>query len=289
MKKWNEESDLPLRNVPQPERVKMYEDIIARMQIVRKGIKELKEPKVEVEDKLVPLNDKDRVKVESYWSKGSANQILVSAFKIDVSVSDIRTLADGKWLNDNVIDFYLTLVTERCKNENFKGPKSFVFSTHFFSTMEGPKGYKGVERWAKRKNVDVTKMDYIFVPINRNNVHWCLAVINNKERKFQFYDSMGGGGAPALSLLRLYMISESERLFSNDPGMQEKYRRMYYEDFEICDRIECPQQENSYDCGVFTCKAVEVLSRGRKLIFSQKDMPMLRRLMVHAIITKQLI
>jgi Ulp1 family protease len=35
---------------------------------------------------------------------------------------------------------------------------------------------------------------------------------------------------------------------------------------------KCPKQTNSYDCGVFTCKYMEYLSRDKKLDFNQDDM-----------------
>ena len=42
-----------------------------------------------------------------------------------------------------------------------------------------------------------------------------------------------------------------------------------------------PQQENGYDCGVFTCQFLETLSRGEESFrFSQKNMPYLRRRMI---------
>jgi len=43
-----------------------------------------------------------------------------------------------------------------------------------------------------------------------------------------------------------------------------------------------PQQENGYDCGVFTCQFLEALSRGEEddFGFSQVDMPYLRRRMI---------
>jgi sentrin-specific protease 1 len=41
---------------------------------------------------------------------------------------------------------------------------------------------------------------------------------------------------------------------------------------------DVPQQENGYDCGMFTCCFLEALSRGEETFnFSQKDMPYLRR------------
>jgi len=42
-----------------------------------------------------------------------------------------------------------------------------------------------------------------------------------------------------------------------------------------------PQQENGYDCGVFTCQFMESLSRGEETFnFTQENMPYLRRRMI---------
>lgn len=42
-----------------------------------------------------------------------------------------------------------------------------------------------------------------------------------------------------------------------------------------------PQQENGFDCGVFTCQFLEALSRGEEdFPFTQANMPYLRRKMV---------
>jgi sentrin-specific protease 1 len=42
-----------------------------------------------------------------------------------------------------------------------------------------------------------------------------------------------------------------------------------------------PQQENGYDCGVFTCQFLEALSRGEEAFrFTQQDMTYLRRRMI---------
>jgi sentrin-specific protease 1 len=34
-------------------------------------------------------------------------------------------------------------------------------------------------------------MEKVIVPVHLGN-HWCLAVINFKEKRFEYYDSMGG-------------------------------------------------------------------------------------------------
>jgi sentrin-specific protease 1 len=45
---------------------------------------------------------------------------------------------------------------------------------------------------------------------------------------------------------------------------------------------DTPQQENGYDCGVFTCQAMENLSRGVPVPFdfTQRNMPYLRKRMI---------
>jgi sentrin-specific protease 1 len=47
-------------------------------------------------------------------------------------------------------------------------------------------------------------------------------------------------------------------------------------------------QENTSDCGVFTCSFAECLSRGGEFDFAQKDIQSLRRRMVHNIVEKEL-
>lgn len=52
---------------------------------------------------------------------------------------------------------------------------------------------------------------------------------------------------------------------------------------------DIPQQENAYDCGVFTCTILEYLSRGEEVFnFTQKHMPYIRRKMILEIATSQL-
>jgi sentrin-specific protease 1 len=50
-----------------------------------------------------------------------------------------------------------------------------------------------------------------------------------------------------------------------------------------------PEQENNYDCGVFTCQTLEFISRGEEdFPFTQKDMPYLRQRMIWEISRSQL-
>ncbi|CAH8296164.1 unnamed protein product, partial [Schistosoma turkestanicum] len=50
-----------------------------------------------------------------------------------------------------------------------------------------------------------------------------------------------------------------------------------------------PQQYNGSDCGVFLCTFGEFISRDASFIFSQDDMPGIRKRMMYEILTQQLL
>ncbi len=52
---------------------------------------------------------------------------------------------------------------------------------------------------------------------------------------------------------------------------------------------DVPQQQNGSDCGVFTCKFAEYLSRDANLTFVQENMNYYRDRMIYEIIEKDLL
>lgn len=216
-----------------------------------------------------PLSQDQLDVVNLYWGS-RANKPVVSAYAIDISVRDIQTLNDTCWLNDNVIDFYLNMVTENSKD-------TYCWTTHFFTTLKS-KGYQGVARWAKRRKVNLMEKDLIVVPINIMGTHWAAAAIDNKEQTISYYDSLSSSGnARAVLLLQDYMTKECERL-AVDPIQ-----------YSLLPNVKTPQQQNGYDCGVFTCTVARKVAERSPLAFSQKDMKTIRRKMAYEIITKSLL
>ncbi|KAK9450556.1 uncharacterized protein V1518DRAFT_371733 [Limtongia smithiae] len=244
------------------------------------AIADLRKPRREAINDLTPEQQRT---VDAALQSRDLGRTVVSAFRIDISVGDLRTLGDRQWLNDNVIDFYLEMVTDRSRRHaaqrDRQFPKTFCYTTHFFTTLAS-KGYLGVARWGKRKQLNMGNIDYIFVPINVHNTHWCVSVINIKEKKFEYYDSLGGGPGGAFSHLMEYVANEAR---TQGVAMDD------VDEWETVVAKDSPMQENGYDCGVFTCKTVEVLSRDVALTFSQKDMKRLRRRMVFEIISGKLL
>jgi len=216
-----------------------------------------------------------------------------------VYAKDIARLKPRTWLNDELVNFYGALIMERAEKAeasnngvngvkvnglhgkfsavNGLGPK--LLKVHFFNTFFYPKVVEGYEksklsRWTKK--IDIFKKDIVLIPVNHTNSHWTAAAINFRRKRVESYDSMGIRRADVVANLRKYLDKEH----------MDKKKKPFdfsgWDDFMASDDDKWfPQQENGFDCGVFTCQYLEALSRGEEMFaFTQKDMPYLRRKMV---------
>lgn len=93
-----------------------------------------------------------------------------------------------EWLNDDVVNAYCRLVTDR---EAAKGNKIAVVPTSFWVTYS-QRGWKAVARWPKRAGCgpgDMEKCTRVFMPVNPGS-HWFFGCINVRQRRFEVYDSL---------------------------------------------------------------------------------------------------
>lgn len=116
--------------------------------------------------------------------------------------NDLKTLMPRQWLNDEVINFYAEMLRqsqsrhieewEKNDEKNKKPFDAYIHSTFLFSTLESS-GYDKAKlgRWVKK--VDLFGKDIIIFPINRGQSHWVCGAINMRKKRFEIYDSMGGG------------------------------------------------------------------------------------------------
>ncbi|XP_038723852.1 ubiquitin-like-specific protease 1A isoform X1 [Tripterygium wilfordii] len=171
-----------------------------------------------------------------------------------------------------VINLYFELLKEREMREPEKFLRCHFFNTFFYKKLiSGRSGfeYSAVKRWptAKRLGYGLIECDKIFVPIH-NEIHWCLAVINKKDEKFQYLDSLGGKDQNVLRVLAKYFVEEVKDKSGQDVDVS------YWEQQVVED---LPEQENGFDCGMFMIKYADFYSRGPGLCFNQEHMPYFRR------------
>ena len=103
----------------------------------------------------------------------------------------------------------------------------------------------------------------------------CLAVMNFKHKRLEFYDSMRGPGARHLNNLARYLHDESNH---------KRHIPCNVRDWERYVPQDIPVQANGYDCGVFVIKYAEKLCMGQHLTFTQADLPRFRREVVLALL-----
>ncbi|RCK62306.1 Sentrin-specific protease 2 [Candida viswanathii] len=215
-----------------------------------------------------PLSPGQLSQVDQIWRTRA--KVVNSNYQIDITTLDLQTLREPSWLNDNVIDYYFNLIMNAY-------PDVFGWTTHFYTALES-KGYTGVQRWAKRKKVNLFEKSKVLVPVNISNTHWALAVIDNLEKTIAYYDSLNTVGNPrAVENLAAYMDGEAKRL---------SHEKVTY---TLVPHVKSPQQKNGSDCGVFTCTAARYISGNKPLGYSQNDMKVIRRRMVYEILENKLL
>lgn len=206
-------------------------------------------------------------------------QQLIFKFGLPITRSDIKTLDwhRQKWLNDTVINYYMNLIMERSElRENDGYPKVFATNTFFLDRLST--GYAAVKRWTRK--VDIFDKEVILVPVHVNGVHWCMAIINLKVKTIKYYDSMGKANDKVLSMLANYLQEE----------MRDKKKQiMDMSGWRTENVVGIPQQQNGFDCGVFSCMFAEFYTRKRPFTFSQAHMEYFRQKMVLEITTGKML
>ncbi|NXJ76750.1 SENP2 protease, partial [Trogon melanurus] len=214
--------------------------------------------------------------IAAAFGKGHPDEVLSSAFKLKVTREDIQTLKNHRWLNDEVINFYMSLLMERSKKEGY--PVVHAFSTFFYPKLTSG-GYSAVRRWTR--GVDLFKQDLVLVPIHLR-AHWALVVIDIRKKTVDYFDSLGQKGDKICQTLFQYLQEESQEKRNLELSFSE-WTLHSMESHEI------PQQLNGSDCGVFVCKYADYVSRDKPITFTQSHMPYFRKKMVWEIIHQQLL
>ncbi|XP_058810240.1 sentrin-specific protease 1-like [Phymastichus coffea] len=213
-------------------------------------------------------------KIESALSSGPGNEVLVQEFGLRITRKDIHTLAGLNWLNDEVINFYMNLLIKRGNCGNY--PTVYAMNTFFYPKLLSS-GHIALKRWTRK--IDIFSKDLIIVPIHLG-IHWCMSIIDFRNKTVQYYDSMGSPNDKCLRVLKQYLQDES---------IDKKKKSFEFLGWNFECIKDIPKQMNGSDCGVFSCMFAEYVSANKKLDFTQEDMPYFRKKMIYEILTVQLL
>lgn len=252
------------------ERVLNQVELMMEEKEKRKEVELKKAAKEAAKNILRPLTPSEQEIVqECMYGIGPPGEIIAMSGTDSVQRDSIQKLQPGRWLNDEVIHYFLVMLAKRDEDLVATGARerrSHFFKSFFITKLLDESGYsyRSVKRWSKKvAGKDIFNLDKVIVPVNISGMHWCLVVISVQEKKIQFYDSMGGGGKRYLDGLMQYL---------KDEHMDKKKTPMDGVDdwkLVVCEP-DTPQQENGFDCGVFTCMFADFISQDMPLSISQE-------------------
>ena len=179
-----------------------------------------------------------------------------------VYVSDYRTLNDRTWLNDTIIGFAYDILANKIYHDSPKNSLLFVHPT----TVNVIK-FENDEEDLVPLIVDagLQTFDYIFLPINNSQSimsgsgsHWALMLYQRHNNTFYYLDSAG-----TYNLLYAKKIANKIYPYIHPKQKKDKGDEKVEEDatndkdidyMKVLNnfvKLQVPQQENSYDCGMF--------------------------------------
>ncbi|QLQ79273.1 hypothetical protein HG537_0B06210 [Torulaspora globosa] len=244
---------------------KNYRKLLEERQQILDKVKEKKE--LGKQRNLVPQLKSDEIAFVQKTLARKDNAVLSNKGNFEVTVRDFKTLTPRRWLNDTIIEFFM-------KEIETSNKRIVAFNSFFYTTLS-ERGYQGVRRWMKKKKVQINELDKVFVPINLNQSHWALGMIDITKRRIVYVDSLSNGpnavSFAILSDLRDYVINESKNTLGSDFELQN---------------IKCPQQPNGFDCGIYLCMNTLYLSQDSSLTFTQNDAVRMRIYIAHLVLKK---
>ncbi|KAM4570797.1 sentrin-specific protease 1-like [Fundulus diaphanus] len=238
----------------------------------------IEEPKSEEDKPEFPdLTEEMEAEVFRALTKGgNPHEVLSEGFGLSLTRKDLQTLSNLNWLNDEVINFYMNLLVERSKQPTL--PSANTFNTFFYPKLRSS-GYSAVRRWTKK--MDIFAKDILLVPVHLG-MHWCLSVVDFRKKSVTYFDSMGGSNDEACRILFDYLQQESRDKKGKEldtSGWSQRSKKPG----------EIPQQMNGSDCGMFTCKYADYITKDKPITFTQNHMPYFRRRMVWEILNHKLL
>lgn len=173
-------------------------------------------------------------------------------------ISGRSIISSENWLNDESLNAFIALL-----NRNY--PSSYMFTTNFYVKYK-KEGYDKLRRWTKK--INITAFDHLLIPLNPNQNHWSVMVVDLRKKCFYYFDSLTIENQYDMEFkeyvttvfkdLKQYFISE----------FKDKFRQNITFNLSQCIIVKTtPQQINYKDCGIFMTRVAE-------LVMSKKRLPL---------------
>ncbi|XAR48496.1 Ulp1 peptidase [Bertholletia excelsa] len=179
---------------------------------------------------------------------------------VSISKRDVDLLQPDTFVNDTIIDFYIKYLKNEM--EPLKRNRFHFFNSFFFrklidldkdpsSAFEGRAAFQRVRKWTRK--VNLFEKDYVFIPVNFN-YHWSLIVICHPGEVDKFPGKMANEDLKKSQ--KVPCILHMDSIKGNHTGLKDLVQS------------QLPQQQNSFDCGLFLLHYVECFLADAPLEFN---------------------
>jgi Ulp1 family protease len=202
------------------------------------------------------------------------NSVVIKGFNIEISLNDLQTLKLNSvsktfnWVNDNIIDFYLKMISY-----NQISKKVFTISSIFFKSI-----FCKISQCKQRESIDsiissvlrqkwidnkhLFDCDLLFIPICHGS-HWFLFSIDMNKKTINHLNSIDKYSDKILptcfNIIQMFLLSSAS-------NSKIKFNTNEWK----CQTLaNLPQQVNSVDCGIFLCKYASCVAFDSGFLFDQ--------------------
>ncbi|KAF2473878.1 uncharacterized protein BDR25DRAFT_392284 [Lindgomyces ingoldianus] len=245
-------------------------------------------PLVPIQKPLVaPLCDKWKKELDAAVQKTDYGKISMDLVQHKLNTHDFGTIlpdlfngGSSWWLNDNVINEYLSILVDHIKTkQGYKhrrggpAPPVHAFPSQWWINVNDD--IKKVERWATKKQLGGKQLldaKLLLFPICEGH-HWRLLAIKPKERTIEYLDSLQKPSGQSTTSSRY--ISKAKEWLRMELG--DSYNNAEWRVVQQRSQL----QQNGDDCGVFTVLNALALLRDEQpdRVVSEKGMSDARRQM----------
>ncbi|XP_073352586.1 uncharacterized protein [Aegilops tauschii subsp. strangulata] len=185
-------------------------------------------------------------------------QLLVQIDGSSVLQHQLMCLLDEKeWVNDDVINAYICCIKDQIHLQN---DNKVYFESPFVTSLFKRDGTIGIQEGSAFMTeivLEYMQHDMIKLPINANNTHWYLAVVNTKKCEVQVLDSLCWNSdrddlANTLRGIQFHLdLLKSQKLVSDD------WKDVDLTEWKITEQLQKAIQKDSSSCGLFMVKFME--------------------------------
>lgn len=191
----------------------------------------------DLEKIFAPVSIEKQVAIKQIFNSSKQNIKQTASVQPKVSIAGFCTLQPGKWLNDEIIDFVFQMLQEKYMDKYFYVPVNIMKLQ-----MSGSKEI--VQKYLSKHILQGANFKKWFFPVNINGKHWALLVIDTEKKTIYYCNTMYTAN---------YIDRDGQAFVTaamNISGLRNLRQEV----------LKCLQQNDHFNCGVFTLLHAELIS-----------------------------